>query len=379
MGQFRYSPDTIQKVIALKEGTDKTWLDIGNELDLPPERARYIYKTYKDAILTEDGPDNEAVPLLERAANIVYADKRKPEDLSYGDMLQACTDAQNARRKISYAQHDARVTIETDRPIAICCFSDTHIGSPYTDHAALNEDIGTIASDPRIYVLWGGDKADNFTPKFKDAGAVVGQLHPAQYQWVAVDKIMDALRGSIVASIGGNHDNMGNRVTGHDEQYFILRDKPFPHLPEGGLIKLTVGTTDYEILWKHTYRFRSALNQFNSHHRMKELLHPTADIVVQEHEHSPGIESLEVGEYESKRTVVNIRTGAYKLDDPFSMRYFKAGRRGPQTVILWPDRKKVLALHGEAALADAQTFLNGLNKHTTVSKSESNATKKKTT
>ena len=91
---------------------------------------------------------------------------------------------------------------------------------------------------------------------------------------------------------------------------------------------------------------------------MLELLDPTADIVVQEHEHSPGIESLEKGEYD-KKTVVNIRTGAYKINDGFSMDFYKSGRTAPQTIILFPDEKKILAMHGRDAIKDAITYLEG--------------------
>jgi len=41
------------------------------------------------------------------------------------------------------------------------------------------------------------------------------------------------------------------------------------------------------------------------------------------------------------------------------VRFFKSGRRGPQTVILWPDKRKILAMHGADALNDAKTYLRG--------------------
>ncbi len=93
---------------------------------------------------------------------------------------------------------------------------------------------------------------------------------------------------------------------------------------------------------------------------MLEMLAPDVDVVVTEHEHNPGMESIETFEFDQKRTVVNVRTGSYKENDPYSMDYYKAGRPGPQTILFWPDNRKVLGLHGADSLNDAVTQLRGL-------------------
>ena len=61
-----------------------------------------------------------------------------------------------------------------------------------------------------------------------------------------------------------------------------------------------------------------------------------------------------------KRTVVEIRTGSYKIGDKFSQQFFKEGRPGPQTVVLYPDRRKMVPIHGADALNDARTYLDGV-------------------
>ena len=57
--------------------------------------------------------------------------------------------------------------------------------------------------------------------------------------------------------------------------------------------------------------------------------------------------------------MVNIRTGSYKIDDSFSMNYFKSGRIAPQTVVLFPNEKKIVPMHGRDAIKDAITYLRG--------------------
>ena len=302
----------------------------------------------------------QASGLLEEVADIIYVDKKHPEKMSFDEVIDGFVQAQGFRKKFSFKQLSAKVEIKTNRPIALSFISDVHIGSPHTNYKAVLEDAHKIKKNKQIYTMLGGDITDKMGT-FRDMQAVVGQLHPTTLQILTEEKYIDFLGSKMLVKIGGNHDHMDARKSGVDSTYFTNRGKKYPLLPHGGLIKLTVGKVEYKILWKHTYRFKSSLNQFNSHHRMLEILEPTADIVVQEHEHNPGIESLERFQFDSKKTVVNIRTGAYKTDDPFSIDYYKSGRIAPQTVILYPDNRKILALHGKDAINDAEIYLRGHN------------------
>ena len=278
------------------------------------------------------------------------------------------------REKTSIRQSTTEASIDTDQPIALSFISDVHLGSPHTNYEAFFADVDTIAGDPRLYLMKGGDWCDKFMGQFKDKMAPANALQPPQIQLLVTERLMKHLGKAIVAICGGNHDNMDSRQTGISTEYFIHRDLQIPVLPQGGLVELNVGGVVYKILWKHNYRFNSSLNQFNAHHRMLETLAPDADVVVMEHEHNPGCESIEKYDLGQQRTVVNIRTGTYKESDPFSMQYFKAGQRGPQTIILWPKEKKILALHGRDALTDAVTYLNGVREYP---KKVSNAKKEK--
>jgi aspartate/tyrosine/aromatic aminotransferase len=85
-----------------------------------------------------------------------------------------------------------------------------------------------------------------------------------------------------------------------------------------------------------------------------------ADIYVQEDKHDPAIEQTEEYEWDARNTVLNLRTGSYKKKDAYSMQYFKAGRIGPQAVVLYPDRKHKIAFHGEEAIRDSIVYLNGI-------------------
>lgn len=363
-----YSKDIIDEVLRVGEEVSKgnmKWSDASAYMNqfcktnLTMDAVRKLYKRHNDKPNQPKSkqPDNT---YIEKVADIFYKDKKNPKDVTLDEFFAAFQDVQDFRKQFNIDQLQAKVDIKANQPIALSLISDTHIGSPYVDYEAMYNDMALINSHPRHYVGLGGDPIDNFMPFFKDASASTNQLHPAKLQLLAQEKIYEYLKDSIVAVIGGNHNDMAKRKTGIDTEYFILRGHKFPYLPSGGLVTLKVGDIEYKILWKHHYRYNSSLNQFNTHHRMLEKLEPTADIVVTEHEHNPGIESIEVGQFDSKRTVVNIRTGTYKIDDPYSVNKYKSGCIGPQTVILFPNDRKILALHGRDAVNDAQIYLKGL-------------------
>lgn len=360
--------NVLREIVGLRDGPKSlSWPQIAitmNDkygLELGGDAYRKRYETRPDGLSGggASGQDDDD-DVSQDACDAITNNRKVIEDLSLKDLFDGYKQTRNFRKNFDVGQITADVSIKTNHPIALSFISDVHLGSPHTDYESLEKDIDLVGSTDDMYVAMGGDWADKFMPQFKDKSAPMSQLHPALLQMLTVEKIVEFLGPKILAAIGGNHDFMDLKQTGIDTNHFIFRDTPFPYMPYGGLLSLTVGETTYKILWKHHWRFNSSLNRFNTHHRMMQMLVPQSDIVVTEHEHSPGIESLEEGEYEARRTVVNIRTGSYKTTDPYSMNYFKAGRVAPQTVILWPDKRKVLALHGQDALNDAKTYLRGL-------------------
>jgi len=366
----KYSPELIERLgdlYELKKVNVSYWKEISDilskefGLNITQCSAKSLHQRYCIPDHPQQSkPYKEQDDFMGDAVDIIHRKKKTVQEITLPEILDGFIERQSFHDNFSIRQLTAEPAINTKKPIALTFLSDVHVGSPHTDYEGFLSDVEKIMSCERHYVALGGDLADNFSPNFKNKAAAVWQLEPPQIQLLTEEKIIEYLRGRIIAKIGGNHDKMIERDTGVSAQYFIMRNKPFPYLPEGGLIKLLIGDIEYKIIWKHHYRFNSSLNKFNTHHRMIEMLVPDADIAVTEHEHSPGIESTEVGEYDARRTQIGIRTGAYKLDDPYSMAYWKAGRIAPQTVILWPDKKKILALHGRDAIEDAQTYLKGL-------------------
>ena len=296
----------------------------------------------------------------ERLVQVFHENKRPIEDADWNDCLGGFSKAKSYRDKFSIGYRKVACRIKTTKPVAFACISDVHIGSPHTDYEAFGADMGRIIDDKRFYLMKGGDWADKMS-NFRDKQAATGQLHPEKIQLITVERIMDAMKGRIVAAIGGNHDTMDARKTGVSSEYWIHRNQPFPYMPTGGLVELTVGKQTYKIVWSHTYGIgHSRLNKHNVFRWLRQEISSSADIYILEHHHDPSMLEHELDEFE-KQKVLEIRTGTYKITDPYAQQYFKEGRRGPQPFVLFPDKKKVVAIHGEDGIENMQTYLDGLN------------------
>lgn len=371
MEKVRWTQEMLDRLMEMRADQTATWGSIAARMsrefavDLTWNAVRFKYQ--RPTLRKIGEPPEERQPEVwdypQRVIGVVHETKRPPEDLSFSECLDAFHEAQGFRSSFSISYRRVRCRIDTDEPIALACISDVHLGSPYCDYGGFKRDMVDLSADPRFYIMKGGDWADKFMQNFKDASAPAGQVHPATVQLLTIEKVMAAFEGRIVAAIGGNHDRMDQRLTGMSSEFWIHRGKEFPYLPTGGLVELVVGRQTYNILWTHQYGTgNSRLNKHNVFRWLRQELHATADIYILEHHHDPSIYSHELEEF-GNHQVVEIRTGSYKLNDPFSEQFFKAGRRGPQTVILHPDQKKVTALHGHDAITDAKVYLDGWGRH----------------
>jgi predicted transcriptional regulator len=304
--------------------------------------------------LTGQSEDPKDDNLDEAFALAAY--RKLPEKPSIDRIFDGCIAAQGFQEQFNISEYSVEREIKAERPVVITFWSDLHIGSAATDYALLKAHTKLIKDRSNLYVCLGGDGWEGFLPSFKNAGAVASQVVSPQLQMLAYRQLLTELKGKVISICGGNHNDMLVKKTGVDATRFVLDGMNFPYLPNGGLIKLTVGGVEYKIIQKHHWRFNSSLNKFNSHHRMRDFLYSAADVFVTEHEHNPGMETEWIEEYDTRRQIVNIRTGAYKIGDPFSRRLWKDGVPGPECLVLFPDRKKIVPFDGVDAIEDALRY-----------------------
>jgi hypothetical protein len=325
--------------------------EIAKQLGLSEDSVRHRIDKLK---LTGDTKTNEPDNIDEEFCLEAY--RKIPENPSFDQILDGLVAAQGFQEQFNIGDYSITRKIRTETPIIACFWSDLHIGSPSVDYSLLKAHKGLIQKHKNIYLCLGGDGWDGFLPSFKNSGAVAAQLVSPQIQMLGIRQLLKELHDKVISICGGNHNDFLVKKTGVDANRFVLDGMKFPYLPNGGLIKLTVGKQTYKIIQKHHWGFNSRLNQFNTHHRIRDFLYSAADIVVTEHEHNPGMETQWVEEYDTKRQVVNVRTGTYKIGDPYSRRLFKDGVPGPECLVLFPDRKKIVGFDGVDAIEDALRY-----------------------
>jgi hypothetical protein len=241
-------------------------------------------------------------------------------------------------------------TIKTDRPISVTFTSDWHIGSPGTAHRQLRDDMRCLANHPQMYTFLGGDWADNYVvPKLQ----MVGQQNvfaAGEQQAVIALLIAKPLfdTKSVIAVGRGNHNGWTQAVSGIDPLYHTFRDAPELATREGCVLSLHVGEVTYRIFRRHRPRYSSVYSPGHAIVGEYQRSPFDFDIGVVEHEHmSWG------GDFDGKlrddgtTTRIAIRPGTYKVEDRFADEHgYYYSSTVQQSVILWPDRFRMLRVRG---------------------------------
>lgn len=277
------------------------------------------------------------------------------------ELFNATVAYQEATNAVFERKLDHSITVETNEPIVLCFPSDWHIGSQGTDLARIREDIQLMVAHPRVFCALGGDPVDNFILE-KMGSAARSQVAQVHVQWRLFRYLVNMLyeSGSLLWVSAGNHDAWTVKAAGIDGVLSALAGLHVCYTGEGGFVHLTVGQQKYVIYRKHKpTRFNS---QYNPLHFLKQMLRMGTpiefDIGVSEHFHQA---DFEVFEYRpgSKIDRVLIACGSYKVKDPYAEDLaFYGGGYGVPSVILYPDRRKMLPF---LSIADAIEALDGVS------------------
>lgn len=165
-------------------------------------------------------------------------------------------------------------TIKTDRPIAFVNLSDLHLGAKGTDHRRAREDALLITNTPGVFAAFGGDGIDNF---IKIQAAMINADSTPEEQYAALDYWLSLFNGgagnggSMLGGVSGNHDYWTKQLGGIDYLRQLFAKNNIPYYAHRMRIQLRVNDNVYRIEIRHTYPFKSRLNQSNQLQRMYDL------------------------------------------------------------------------------------------------------------
>lgn len=167
-----------------------------------------------------------------------------------------------------------RYRIKADGPIAFVNFSDLHLGAKGCDHRKAREDAELVRETPGCYASFGGDGVDNF---IKIQAAMINADSTPEEQYAAFQYWLSLFGGGVKAGgkllggVSGNHDYWTKQLGGIDYLRRIFAEQKLVYYPHRLRIVLMVNDVEYRIELRHTYPYKSTLNQSNQLQRMYDL------------------------------------------------------------------------------------------------------------
>ena len=214
-----------------------------------------------------------------------------------------------------------------DRPTALFCTGDWHIGSSATDHRRLRDDMQWLG-DYRakhvdaVHLAFLGDLTDNYLPNMGRVSrgmADAAMPDPSEQERVGRWALRQA--GPLDVIMTGCHDAWGQPAVNRTAER--AQDLGATNGGFGAVLDVTVGKQEYRVVMRHRWRRESSLNTTNAQRAMDDDF-PTpaevdgparrADAYVLGHLHNSDLQERSKG----GRRVVFARVGSYKGGDTYT-------------------------------------------------------------
>lgn len=272
--------------------------------------------------------------------------------LDLGELSKQVKLTQRSFQRARVSQAVGKARFDTALPISIFFIGDVHFGSVYTDYERFEREVDLIAKTPHAYIFWMANLIDNAIPAQFPAEMMANAIPPDK-QVIAMRKRMEELNklGKILGAVTSPcHEGWTWKHTGQDVNAMIFGfpDRRFPVLENGGRLLVVVGKVKYCVYAYHQVGpFESNFNETHALRQMNRLsLQMKGDVVVGAHKHFAAAEMVYEGSGEDCRPVAYLRTGTYKgigeIHDQFTIgRYGTSGEPSAQSVVLWPDQRRI--------------------------------------
>lgn len=270
----------------------------------------------KDGIYTTGNPESfkslediQIEKMYKGEVCVNYPD-RYIEELSFEELNDEMIRRSQLRQKVENKEYNTTIEIQTDKPIAIGWFADTHIAGQDIDYERLKWEADEIKRNPYMRIFLGGDICDgySFNPaQFGDVANLNEQdlyLHK-MLEYIGYDKIL--------AGVMGSHEKWSRR-TGLDS-YNDIR-KNIPIFDGTGTVDLVINGITYTGAIIHEAKGQS---YFNPNHQQKRFVMENEgyDFVCTAHTHT-GAEQSQVRQTATgSRKVVFLSGKTFKRTDDF--------------------------------------------------------------
>lgn len=247
--------------------------------------------------------------MFEGNVSVSYPDRYIAE-LTYDELHEEMTRRSELRQKVENKEYSTTIEIETDRPIAIGWFADTHVAGADVDYERLRWEVEEIKNHPYMRVFLGGDLTDGFM--FNPAQ--FGDIANLNEQDLYLHKMLEYMGyDKILAGVMGSHEKWA-RKTGLDS-YKDIR-KNIPIFDGTGTIDLVINGVVYTGAIIHEAKGHS---YFNPNHSQKRFVFENEgyDFVMTAHTHAGSEQSQVRQTAKGSKKVVFLSGKTFKRTDDF--------------------------------------------------------------
>jgi hypothetical protein len=274
-----------------------------------------------------------------KKGKITYEDKREPTEADVEEYYQALKQINAAAMRLENKQTRTSISIDDDKPIAVCFWGDWHLGAKGVDYDQHDKDTEIIATTDGLYWIGQGDYKDNASA-LVHPGSTQETIAPTDMQDKIIEYKFRQVDKNNLANSRGCHDDWDKRNANKDFIQHLCGITGAVNLWHGGIVNLTVGDAEYRIAARHKYKNESGLNTTNTQRNfINDFGH--CDIVAMAHKHIFEIHDTQ----RMGNQTIYLRSGCYKRYDEFGQKLAGyEGIYGVPTVILYPDRKEMIAV-----------------------------------
>jgi hypothetical protein len=232
-------------------------------------------------------------------------------------------------------------------PIGVAFTGDWHLGGGGVDFAKLRDDLTIIANTDGLYAVGMGDYVDGVSihskasPALYDPSAIGARGLQNEVAYILAKRVV----GKWLAIIDGNHDAWSEKhaAIGCTRDFAKALGAPYFH-QGGGSVYATVGDIRYNLAVRHNAPGNSRLNTSNAQRRAFDEWPQweNCDAICLAHFHFNDVHQppRKGGE------CAYLRSGTYKLRDPYAASGGFTPEWGIPMVILYPDRREVFPVKG---------------------------------
>jgi hypothetical protein len=243
-----------------------------------------------------------------------------------------------------------------DLPTGLLLWSDWHVGSRWTNHAQLREDVAFVgqyrqANPNALRLAHLGDIVDNYFPAGPHPTGMAESVIARTDKQRGLALLLAKIAGQFDAMLYGCHLAWNVTKTGDDVLAPMAKELGAVNGGYGLAMTINVGSQTYRGLIRHKTVGMGSQNPGNAGRRTDDMYGPEgqrADFISMSHQHTCHMETYE----KAGRHVVFTRSGGYKGGDCFARAgaytHTKPADMGVPLLIFMPDTHKIIPFEGHS-------------------------------